>query len=414
MNPCGSGCDGEESEEEKDGHIEEEVDIIDTALPDTQVVGDEVIEESHLEDKLTEVVGEHEAENIIEEIIEPIIDTEILQEEIQLDEIVDAIEEVLEQEDIQIDDAVPTTGDVVELVNEEVVEDHEEVTVIDTPEDLGIPDEDLENAEIVEIENDQGDVVDVVIIDNPHIDGEGEVVVEVDEPETPEETGTGEGEGSGEGEGEVVVEEPEVVPEEPEVVPEEPEVVPEEPEVVPEEPEVVPEEPEKEKEEESSGGYGDVVVYETSVPEPTLTAEEEDLCEGNPRCLLDKVLAEAEGAPVVLDFQMDTCPPCQDLAPGYEQLMNAYPDVIFYKIDIYEHLDLAMDLEIPGAPAFMFWVNGDPEPVSTVTATSVEELHLVEEAVEEVRNMHNDMIDAAVLAQTSRRPVLAQKFSALF
>merc|ERR1712155_337651 len=77
MNPCGSGCD-EEEEEEKDGHIEEEVDIIDTALPETQVVGEEVIEEAQLEEKLTEVVGEHEAENIVEEIIEPIIDTEIL------------------------------------------------------------------------------------------------------------------------------------------------------------------------------------------------------------------------------------------------------------------------------------------------------------------------------------------------
>ena len=111
---------------------------------------------------------------------------------------------------------------------------------------------------------------------------------------------------------------------------------------------------------------------------------------------------------------MDTCPPCQDIAPGYEELMNMYDDVLFYKIDIYEHLDLAMSLDLPGAPAFMFWVNGDKEPVDTVTATSVEELPLVEAAVEEVVNMYNDKINSAVLAQTSRRPVLAQKFSALF
>ena len=73
-----------------------------------------------------------------------------------------------------------------------------------------------------------------------------------------------------------------------------------------------------------------------------------------------------------------------------------------------------MDLDIPGAPAFMFWVNGDTEPIETVTATSVEELGLVEAALEEAVNMYNDKKDAAVLAQTSRRPVLAQKFSALF
>ena len=151
-----------------------------------------------------------------------------------------------------------------------------------------------------------GDVVDVIVIDNPHIDEEGDVVV-VDEPEVPAEPEVQEepevtGEGEGEGEGEIDVELPEEIPEEPEVVPEEPEVVPEEPEVVPEEPE--PEEPEpEEEEEETDGGYGDVVVYETTVPEvPALTTEEEDLCDGNVRCALDKILLDAGDRPVVLDF----------------------------------------------------------------------------------------------------------------
>ena len=117
---------------------------------------------------------------------------------------------------------------------------------------------------------------------------------------------------------------------------------------------------------------------------------------------------------------MDTCPPCQDIAPGFEMLKDAYSDVVFYKVDIYEHMDLAIDLGIPGAPAFMFWVNGDPEPVETVTATSNDELYKVEEELEEVRNMYYDKLSATVveeetdLAQTFRRPVLAQKFSALF
>ena len=80
---------------------------------------------------------------------------------------------------------------------------------------------------------------------------------------------------------------------------------------------------------------------------------------------------------------------------------------------------MAIDLGIPGAPAFMFWVNGDPEPVETVTATSNDELYKVEEELEEVRNMYYDKLSANVeeetdLAQTFRRPVLAQKFSALF
>jgi len=34
MSPCNNQCD-EDEEHEKDGHIEEEVDIIDVAVPDT-------------------------------------------------------------------------------------------------------------------------------------------------------------------------------------------------------------------------------------------------------------------------------------------------------------------------------------------------------------------------------------------
>ena len=90
---------------------------------------------------------------------------------------------------------------------------------------------------------------------------------------------------------------------------------------------------------------------------------------------------------------MDTCSPCQKIAPGYEELMNTYDDVLFYKIDIYEHLDLAMDLDLPGAPAFMFWVNGEADPVKTVTATSNDELYKVEEELEEVRNMYYDKLN---------------------
>ena len=90
---------------------------------------------------------------------------------------------------------------------------------------------------------------------------------------------------------------------------------------------------------------------------------------------------------------MDTCPPCQDIAPGYEELMNMYDDVLFYKIDIYEHLDLAMSLDLPGAPAFMFWVNGEADPVTTVTATAIDELWKVEDEVEEVRNMYYDKLN---------------------
>ena len=63
---------------------------------------------------------------------------------------------------------------------------------------------------------------------------------------------------------------------------------------------------------------------------------------------------------------------------------------MFRKIDIMEHMALSMDLGLPGAPAFMFWVNGNPEPVVTVTAASEDELPKVRDAVEDILQMWND------------------------
>ena len=112
-------------------------------------------------------MGEHEAEAIVKDVIEPIIETELLNEEVNVEEIVDAIEEVLPQEGVDVEDPVPDTSEVVEELEQEVIPDHEEVTVIETPEDLGINDEDLKNTEIIEITNPAGDTVDVIIVEEP-------------------------------------------------------------------------------------------------------------------------------------------------------------------------------------------------------------------------------------------------------
>ena len=168
---CGCGC-GEESEEqveaEKDGHMETEVDVVEAAIEGVEDLGDEIVEDGHLEEQLADVVGEHEAEALVKDVIEPIIETEVLNEETNVQEIVDAIEEVLPQEGVDVEDPVPDTTEVVEELEQEVIPDHEEVTVIDTPEDnLGINDEDLENTEIIEITNPAGDTVDVIIVSDP-------------------------------------------------------------------------------------------------------------------------------------------------------------------------------------------------------------------------------------------------------
>ena len=224
---CGCGCGEEEQEEEeKDGHMETEVDVVEAAVADVEGLGDAVMEDAEVEEKLADVVGEHEAEAIVNDVIEPIVETEILNEETHVDDIVEAIEEVIPQEEVQVEDPVPETEEVVEELEAEVIIDHEEVTVLDTPEDLGINDEDLENAEIVEITDPAGDEIEVIIIDNPtdvppakdeEEGGDLEVVDVVEEKPTP-----AEGDGSGAGEEtvveEAVVEEEEPVPEIPDEV----------------------------------------------------------------------------------------------------------------------------------------------------------------------------------------------------
>ena len=336
---CGCGCgeeDQEEIVEEKDGHMETEVDVVEAAVEDVEELGDEVMEDAQLEEKLADVVGEHEAEAIVDDVIEPIVETEILNDETHVDDIVEAIEEVIPQEEVQVEDPVPETEEVVEELEQEVIPDHEEVTVLDTPEDLGINDEDLENAEIVEITDPAGDEIEVIIIDNPtdvppakdeEEGGDLEVVEVVEEEPAP-----AEGDGSGVVE-ETVVEEEEPVPEVPdEVVEEEIEEIVEATEEA-EEP-VVEETVEEVVEETVEEVVEEVVeeepvveepvddgVYQTTVPEPpALTAEEEDACAGDVRCVLNKLLDMAEGRPLVLDFQYDACSPCQDIAPEFEAI----------------------------------------------------------------------------------------------
>ena len=91
-----------------------------------------------------------------------------------------------------------------------------------------------------------------------------------------------------------------------------------------------------------------VEVYETTV---------EALPEGDDA--LETVLAEAAGAPVILDFQYDDCQPCQDIAPDFEAIKDKYPDAIFRKVDIFEHRDMLADYGVQATPTFKMFVNGE-------------------------------------------------------
>ena len=160
------------------------------------------------------------------------------------------------------------------------------------------------------------------------------VEVEVEEPELP-----------------IMLDEPEMEEEEEEAEVEETGElpimldIPVEEEVVEEEPEPISE-PVEEGDDadgtaggDGNGGSGtggsttekeEVVVYETTVEElPHDTADP-----------LADILAEADGRPVILDFQYDGCPPCQDIAPAFEQLKDSNPDALFRKVDVMEHMQM--------------------------------------------------------------------------
>ena len=100
MPTCQNECD--DKEEERDGHMDAEFDVTNTAIPEISTIGEEIIEEAGLFEKTETIVGENEAETIIEEILEPIIDTEILQQDLHVNEIVEAVDETLTQEDLTI------------------------------------------------------------------------------------------------------------------------------------------------------------------------------------------------------------------------------------------------------------------------------------------------------------------------
>ena len=91
-----------------------------------------------------------------------------------------------------------------------------------------------------------------------------------------------------------------------------------------------------------------VEVYETTVE--ALPAGED---------ALETILAEANGAPVILDFQYDDCVPCQDIAPDFEAIKDKYPDAIFRKVDIFEHKDMLADYGVQATPTFKMFVNGE-------------------------------------------------------
>ena len=115
----------------------------------------------------------------------------------------------------------------------------------------------------------------------------------------------------------------------------------------------------------------------------------------------EELVENAEGRPIVLDFQYDACNPCQLIAPAFERMKNTYTDVIFRKVDIWEHKDLLIKLGVEEVPTFKIFVLGEEE--STLTGTNMDALYAAIDAsilAHEGHN-HNDLDDSeeSLLAQ---------------
>lgn len=90
---------------------------------------------------------------------------------------------------------------------------------------------------------------------------------------------------------------------------------------------------------------------------------------------VDSILAEAEDALVVIDYSTTWCGPCKVFAPVFQELSEAYTDVVFVKVEgdaSKEASELMNDQGIRAVPAFHFWKG--KERVKTFTGARREEI----------------------------------------
>ena len=61
---------------------------------------------------------------------------------------------------------------------------------------------------------------------------------------------------------------------------------------------------------------------------------------------------------VVIDFFATWCGPCKRIAPTYEKLAEAFPNITFLKVDVDESGELVNMFNISAMPTFVFLKNG--------------------------------------------------------
>ena len=133
-----------------------------------------------------------------------------------------------------------------------------------------------------------------------------------------------------------------------------------------------------------------------------------------PETTLDDIFTSSEGKPVVLDFQYDACDPCQRIAPDFEALKDAHPEVTFRKVNIYDHKDMLEELDVTLIPTFKIFVNG--EEAKTIVGEDLSELtSAISETIQTYGSTDEDAEAAQTLAQThsGRSLYIKNKLAAL-
>lgn len=72
----------------------------------------------------------------------------------------------------------------------------------------------------------------------------------------------------------------------------------------------------------------------------------------------ERILLESGDKLIVVDFTATWCPPCQRIAPLFENLAQKYPDVVFCKVDVDQCRDVAKAQRISAMPTFKFFKRG--------------------------------------------------------
>ncbi|CAG9829051.1 unnamed protein product [Diabrotica balteata] len=68
-------------------------------------------------------------------------------------------------------------------------------------------------------------------------------------------------------------------------------------------------------------------------------------------------LREAGDSLVILEFAASWCGPCKMIGPKVEQLAKRFQDILFFRIDVDEFEDIAVEYDVTSMPTFVFIQN---------------------------------------------------------